>query len=143
MRVTGNYLGGSELPAVVDYAIRKKVEIPYEEAIERTKAAFKEEGFGVLTEIDVRNTLKEKIGADFRKYVILGMCNPQLAHRALLAEADIGVMLPCNVVIYEGDGGTVVAAQNPEASLDIVGNPQLSEVAEEATDRIIRALRSI
>ena len=125
------------------YSIRKKTNLTYEEAVERAKEALKAEGFGVLTEINVKNTLKEKIGEDFRRYVILGSCNPQLAHRALLAELEIGLLLPCNVIVYEDDGGAVVAAQNPEAALNLVGNPALKPVAEEARRRLERVVEAV
>jgi len=112
------------------------VPAPYAEAVEQTRAALKEQGFGVLTEIDVRKTLNEKLGEDFRPYVILGACNPPLAHKALQAELGIGLLLPCNVVVYDnGDGTSTVEAMNPEAALGIVGdNPAIAEVAREAND---------
>jgi len=131
------------MATAVQYAIRKRINLPYEEAVERVKAAFKEEGFGVLTEIDVKKTMKEKTGAEFRRYVILGTCNPQLAHRALSAEIDIGVLLPCNVVVYEDDAGSVIAAQNPIAAMEMIGNPSLTDVAAEAAERIRHAVERI
>jgi len=87
-----------------DYGITTKLNLPYAEAVERTKAALKEVGFGVLTEIDVKKTLKEKLGIDTESYVILGACNPPLAHRALSADPFVGLLLPCNVIVYEQDG---------------------------------------
>jgi uncharacterized protein (DUF302 family) len=125
------------------YSISKRISVPYEEAVEKTKAALKEEGFGVLTEIDVRKTMKEKLDVDFRKYVILGSCNPNLAHRALEAEIEIGLLLPCNVIVYEEDGGSVVAAQNPEAALGVVGNPGLEPVAREARAKLEQVIRRL
>ena len=125
------------------YSIRKSTGLSYELAVERVKEALKGEGFGVLTEINVKNTLKEKIGEDFRKYVILGSCNPRLAHRALQAELDIGLLLPCNVVVYEEDGGSVVAAQNPEAALNLVDNPELRPIAREARERLARVVEAV
>jgi uncharacterized protein (DUF302 family) len=105
----------------------------------------KEEGFGVLTTIDVKQTLKQKLDADFRKYVILGACNPTLAHRALQSETEIGLLLPCNVVVYEsGPGQSVVAAMAPLPMIGIVGdNPTLSGVAREADERLRRALTTL
>lgn len=122
------------------YGFGLKVKLPYEEAVERTKAALKEQGFGVLTEIDVRKTMKEKLDVDFRRYTILGACNPTLAHRALTAEIDIGLLLPCNVVVYEVEDGSIVEAMDPGAALGIVKNPALDRVAEEADVRLRKAL---
>src|SRR5947209_17313141 len=113
------------------YGFGLKVNLPYAEAVERTKAALKEQGFGVLTEVDVRQTMKEKRGVDFRPYVILGACNPPLAERALTAEADIGLLLPCNVVVYEEGDGSVVAAMDPQPVLGLVSNPALEPLAAE------------
>lgn len=124
-----------------------KVTVPFgqAEALERTKAALKAEGFGVLTTIDVKATLKEKLGADFRDYVILGACNPPLAHRALQADIDIGLLLPCNVVVYEiGPRQSVVAAMAPIAAIGIAGGaPGLTDVAREADARLRRVLESL
>lgn len=122
------------------YGFGVTVGLPYAEAIEATKAALKEEGFGVLTEIDVRATLKEKRGVDFRPYVILGACNPPLAERALAAELDIGLLLPCNVIVYETEGGSVVQAMDPERALDVAGNESLRPIAGEAKARLRAAM---
>ena len=126
------------------YGIQIRVDLTYDEAIEKITAALKEEGFGVLTEIDVKTTMKKKLDEDFRRYVILGACNPQLAHRALTAELEIGLLLPCNVVVYEAeDGGTVVAAMDPGIMVRVTDNPDLPAIATEARERIERALRSL
>jgi uncharacterized protein (DUF302 family) len=127
------------------YGLRVNVALDYDEAVKQTTAALKEEGFGVLTTIDVKETLKQKLDADFRKYVILGACNPALAHRALQAETEIGLLLPCNVVVYEtGQGQSVVAAMAPLPMIGIVGdNPALGDVAREADQRLRRALTSL
>ncbi|HVC19865.1 MAG TPA: DUF302 domain-containing protein [Vicinamibacterales bacterium] len=127
------------------YGFRVALPIPYEAAVDQATAALKAEGFGVLTTIDVRQTLKQKLDADFRKYVILGACNPPLAKRALDAELDVGLLLPCNVVVYEdGPGRSVVAAMAPVAALGIVGEqPALQGVAQEAEQRLRRALASL
>lgn len=125
------------------YGIRVKVGIPYEEAVERVTAALKEEGFGILTTIDVKETLKQKLDVDFRKYVILGACNPPLAYQALTAEREIGLLLPCNVIVYEEDGGAVIAAADPIAMLGIVENEALDLVAREARERLERALDAV
>ncbi len=105
-------------------------------AEERVKSALKKAGFGVLTEIDVKATLQEKIGADFRPYRILGACNPDLAHKALQAEDKIGTMLPCNVILQEVEGGVEVAAVNPVASMQAIKNPALGEIAATVRDRL-------
>ena len=127
------------------YGLRVALPIPYEQAIERVTEALKAEGFGVLTTIDVRETLNKKLGAEFRKYVILGACNPPLAKRALEAEIDVGLLLPCNVVVYEEKPGeSVVAAMAPIAALGIVGrNEALEGVAREAQQRLTRALQAL
>jgi uncharacterized protein (DUF302 family) len=118
------------------YLIRTKTAMPYDEAVARTKEALKSQGFGVLTEIDVKKTMKEKLDIDFRSYVIIGACNPPLAHAALTADVDIGALLPCNVIVYETDDGTVIAAQNPGIMLTAVNNPDLAPVAAEATEKL-------
>lgn len=127
------------------YAHRVELDVPYEKAIEQATAALKEQGFGVLTEIDIKAALKEKIGVDVDRYVILGACNPPLAHRALQSEQEIGVLLPCNVVVYETkSGGSVVAAMAPKAAMSVVGrNPELQKVADEADERIQKAMKAL
>jgi uncharacterized protein (DUF302 family) len=127
------------------YGIRVTVPLPYSAAVRRTTDALKDQGFGVLTTIDVQQTLKEKLNRSFREYVILGACNPPLADRALHAELEIGLLLPCNVIVYEaGAGSSVVAAMAPRVALDIVGdNPELSKVAFEADQRLRAALAAI
>ena len=125
------------------YGFGVKVSLPYEKAIERIRALLQEEGFGVLTEIDVKKTMKEKLGVDFRRYVILGACNPHLAHRAFEAEMDIGLLLPCNVIVYESDGGSVVSIMDPIAALEIVGNERLAPVAREARSRLDRVMEKL
>jgi uncharacterized protein (DUF302 family) len=127
------------------YGLRVSLNIPYAEAVARATEALKAQGFGVLTTIDVQQTLKAKLDRDFRKYVILGACNPPLADRALHAELEVGLLLPCNVVVYEeGPSSSVVAAMAPLAALGIVGdNASLAGVAREADDRLRRALVSI
>lgn len=117
--------------------------VSFDEARTRTVDALKAEGFGVLTEIDVKSTLKAKLDRDFRRYVILGACNPQLAHRALEAELGIGLLLPCNVCVWEEDGGSVVSIARPEAMFEIVNRPEVQPVAQEADQRLRRALQQI
>ena len=105
--------------------------------------ALKNEGFGVLTEIDVQATLKQKLDADFLKYVILGACNPSLAHQALNTELEIGLLLPCNVIVYEDDGGSVVSIVDPLSMLGVVDSPDLDPVAQEARTRLLRVMDAV
>ncbi len=129
---------------VPDIGIRAVLSVPYEQAVQRVTEALKVEGFGVLTEIDVQDTLKQKIGADFRRYVILGACNPALAHRALSADLDVGLLLPCNVVVYEEGGRSVVVAVDPLAMLGVLaGNPGVADVAREARAKLERVTASL
>lgn len=128
---------------ITDYAFRTKLDVPYEQAVEKVTAALKDEGFGVLTEIDVKATLKKKLDADFRKYVILGACNPPLAHQALNTELEIGLLLPCNVIVYEEDGGSVVSIVDPISMLGVVENPALNPVADEARSRLQRVIEAL
>lgn len=125
------------------YGIFARIDTPYERAIEKITAALKDEGFGVLTEIDVKKTLKEKIGKDFRRYVILGACNPNLASQALETELDIGLLLPCNVIVYEEGDKSVVAAMDPIVALGIVEKPDLQGIAQEARQRLTRAIQRV
>jgi uncharacterized protein (DUF302 family) len=127
------------------YGLKVSLNLPYEAAVERATAALKAQGFGVLTTIDVKQTLKVKLDRDFRKYVILGACNPPLADRALHAELEVGLLLPCNVIVYENAPDTsVVAAMAPLAALGIVGdNMRLAEVAREADGRLRAALAAL
>lgn len=127
------------------YGMSVEVPLDYDAAIARATEALRAEGFGVLTTIDVKQTLKQKLDRDFRRYVILGACNPPLADRALHAELEIGLLLPCNVIVYEtAPGSSVVAAMDPLATLGIVGeNAELGSVAREADARLRRALESL
>lgn len=126
------------------YGLFAKTAKPYEEALEATKDALKAEGFGVLTEIDVKDTMQQKLGVDFRSYTIIGACNPPLAHQALTHELDIGLLLPCNVVVYEEEGGAcTIAALDPEQMMGFTGNKALSPVAAQARERLWRALTAL
>jgi len=128
----------------VSYYLNKIVKGGYDQTLARVVEAFKKEGFGVLTEIDVRETLKKKLDVDFRKYRILGMCNPPFAYKALQAEDKIGTMLPCSVVVQETpDGRVEVAAIDPLASMQAVGNPALNAIAGEVRERLARAVASL
>ena len=124
-------------------AIRKELTISYDEALARVPEALKTEGFGVLTEIDVAATLKKKLDVDFRRYKILGACNPTLAHKALGVMLEIGVMLPCNVIVYErDDGGATVVAIDPSQTL-AAQDPRLAEIAAEVQQRLTRVIASL
>lgn len=125
------------------YALRVKTTKSFEKALTAVREALSEQGFGILTEIDVRSVLKEKLGGGFRRYMILGPCNPEMARRALAAELEVGLLLPCNVIVYEEDDGAVVAALNPEKALELTGNPDLASPAEEARARLEEALKSL
>lgn len=123
---------------------RATLAMPIDDALELTTAALKEEGFGVLTRIDVQATLKEKLGESFDPYLILGACNPALAHRALSTEPDLGLLLPCNVVLHERDGQTTVSIIDPETMLGVAsGIPELQEVATEARSKLQRVAASL
>ena len=126
------------------YYFNKTVKGTFEEVIDTVTQGLKEEGFGVLTEIDVTATLKEKLDIDFKKYRILGACNPPYAHKALQAEDKIGTMLPCNVIVQEIEEGVFeVAAVNPMASMQAVENKKLSKVAEEITDKLEKIINKL
>ena len=125
------------------YGLSIDVAAPFEAARERAIAALKSEGFGVLTEIDVKATMKQKLDVEFRKYVILGACNPPLAHQALSAETEIGLLLPCNVIVYEKDpGSSVVAAIDPNVQFGKLGRADLAAVAAEVRAKLMRALEA-
>ena len=118
-------------------------DVSFDEARARIVDALKSEGFGILTEIDVKSTLKAKLGRDFRRYVILGTCNPQLAHRALETELGIGLLLPCNVCVWEEEGGSVVSIARPDAMFELVNRQEVQPVAQEADQRLRRALEQV
>ena len=126
------------------FGIRRALRATYDEALVRVPEALKVEGFGVLTEIDVQSTLKQKIGVDFRRYKILGACNPPLAHEALQAELEVGLMLPCNVVVYEGDDGkAIVMAIDPTKTMASAGSPKLVALAEKVKEKLERVVASL
>jgi uncharacterized protein (DUF302 family) len=127
------------------YGLAVTVPLTYERAVEAVRAALATEGFGVLSEIDIRATLKKKLDAEFRPYVILGACNPPLAHQALTAERDIGLLLPCNVVVYAGDDPetSVVAALDPEAMLGLTGRADIRPLAADVKARMTRVLSAV
>ena len=127
------------------YGLSTTTPLPYEEALERTRESLAEQGFGVLTEIDVAATLRKKLNVEFRPYIILGACIPPLAHRALQAELDIGLLLPCNVVVYAAEDGShsVVAALDPVEALSLSGNDAIRPIAEEVRGRLERVLATV
>jgi uncharacterized protein (DUF302 family) len=127
-----------------DYAFATTVDAPYEETVSRVIDALKEEGFGVLTEIDVKATLKKKLNVDFRKYVILGACNPPYAHQVLQADLDVGLLLPCNVVVYETDDiKSHVSAINPISALKVIENEKLKEIAAEVSQKLKKVIQRV
>jgi uncharacterized protein (DUF302 family) len=125
------------------YGFGTNLNLPYDEAVQRVKDALKTEGFGVLTEIDVRQTMREKLGVEMEPYVILGACNPPLAYRALEQELDIGLLLPCNVVVRAEGAASRVDIADPQVMLGIVGNEQLNAVAGEARQRLQRVVAAL
>jgi uncharacterized protein (DUF302 family) len=126
-----------------DIGFSTTLTMDYEQAVQAARAALQEEGFGVLTEIDIKATVKQKLDKDFRRYVILGACNPPLAHRALEADPAVGLLLPCNVIVYEEGTGCVVAAVDPLTLLGVLDNPALREVAQEADSRLRRVIKRL
>jgi uncharacterized protein (DUF302 family) len=127
----------------VDYGFSKNINMPYEKAVEKVTEELKKEGFGVLTSIDVKETLKKKINVDFKKYIILGACNPPLAHKALESEEELGLLLPCNVIVYENNGGTKVSFFDPMIMTKIIDNEKLKTVAEEVQKKMKRVFEAV
>jgi uncharacterized protein (DUF302 family) len=129
---------------IAKLGIRRVVGLSYDAALEKLPALLKAEGFGVLTEIDVKKTLHEKLGVEFRRYKILGACNPPAAHKVLTAEPEIGLLLPCNVVVYEGaDGRTVVSAFDPMQLAEAQGRPEIQAIAEDVGARLRRVVAAL
>jgi uncharacterized protein (DUF302 family) len=127
----------------LEYGFSKKVNLPYQEAVDKVTEELRKEGFGVLTSIDVKDTLKKKINVDFKKYMILGACNPPLAHKALEEEEELGLLLPCNVIVYEKAGGTVVSFFDPMIMTQIINNDKLKAVAEEVKSKLKRVYEAV
>lgn len=125
------------------YSLKVETALAFDEAVARVRKELETEGFGVLTEIDVQATLRKKLGVEVERYLILGACNPNLAHQALELEPELGVLLPCNVVVYERDDATFVSAVDAERMLSIVGNDELMPVATEVRDRLARVVRRV
>ncbi len=129
---------------IKEYAFSTALDASYEDAVSKVTDALKEEGFGVLTEIDVKSTLKKKLGVDFRKYVILGACNPPYAHRTLQADLDVGLLLPCNVIVYETDDKKAyVSVFNPVSALEVIKSQELRKIAEEVSEKLKRVLDKV
>lgn len=126
-----------------NYGFSRTLDLPFGEAIERIKATLKDEGFGVLTEIDLKAKFKEKLDKEFGEYMILGACNPQFAFEALGKEMDLGLLLPCNATVYEHDGKTVIALIDAEKMMSVTGNPELAMFAAEVNERLRRALSRV
>lgn len=127
----------------MQYGFSKTVDLSFEQTIEKVTAELKKEGFGVLTSIDVKETLKQKINVDFKKYTILGACNPPIAHRALQEEEELGLLLPCNVIVYEKDDKTRVSIFDPMVMTWIVENDQMKSIATEVQEKLQRVLKAI
>ncbi|HMN50278.1 MAG TPA: DUF302 domain-containing protein [Ignavibacteriaceae bacterium] len=127
----------------MSYYFSKKSALGFEEAIEKVTEALKNEGFGILTEIDVKETLKKKLDVEFRPYKILGACNPPFAYKALQAEDKVGIMLPCNVIVQQKENGVEIAAVDPVASMQAIDNPKLGEIANEIRQRLQRVIDSV
>ena len=126
------------------YGIVKKTSLPYGQALSRTREALKAEGFGVITEIDVQRTVKEKLGKEFRPYIILGACNPPLAHQAISTEPEIGLLMPCNVCVWDNqDGTSTVAAIDVKALFQVVQNPGLADIAEKVHAKLARVVEKV
>jgi len=128
---------------MIHYGFTKELDIPYETVIEQVRDALKKEGFGVLTEIDVKEKMKEKLGIDMRKYIILGACNPPNAYKAILAEENIGLMLPCNVIVYEKGGKTVLSVIRPTVAMQMIDNLELQKLAEAVEEQLKKAFDAI
>ena len=127
----------------MELGIGTRLAAPFDDTVERTRKALQEQGFGVLTEIDMQATLQAKIGEDIGRYLILGACNPQLAHRAVGVNRQIGLLLPCNVVVREDGGDVVVEAMNPALMVEVTEEPELESVAAEATTRLQAAIDAL
>lgn len=125
------------------YGLAASLPVSYDETVERVKDALNSEGFGILTEIDVKKTIKEKLGTDFQRYVILGACNPPLAYSALQKEEEIGLLLPCNVVVHEQGEGSLVSILDPLVMVEVTGNQDLREEAQSAREKLQRVLQRL
>lgn len=129
--------------AAHSYGYRRELSISFDEAVKRTYEALKTEGFGVLTEIDLKEKFKEKLDVEFRRYVILGACNPAIAYESLQEEIDLGLLLPCNVIVYERDGGSVVSAIDAKSMLSVTGNSDLEKAASLINTKLVNAIDAV
>ncbi len=127
----------------MEYGFTRTVNLPFEAAVQRVTEELRNQGFGVLTTIDVKETLKQKLNVEFTRYVILGACNPPLAHRALELEMNIGLLLPCNVIVYEKEGKTVVGAFDPMMMVPLVGKAEMGSIAADVKERLEAVLANI
>ncbi|MCX5847128.1 MAG: DUF302 domain-containing protein [Deltaproteobacteria bacterium] len=127
----------------MNYGFTKELDIPYETVIEQVRDALKKEGFGILTEIDVKEKMKEKLGLDMRKYIILGACNPPNAYKAILVEENIGLMLPCNVIVYEKNSKTVLSIIRPMVAMQMIDNAELREISEVVEEKLKKVFDSV
>ena len=128
---------------MISYGFRKKIDLPFDKAVEAVTEELKKQGFGILTRIDVKEKFKEKLGIDFKNYVILGACNPPLAHKAILVEEDVGLLLPCNVIVYEGENKTVVSIIRPATAMGMIENEALKQIAVEVEEKLKQVFDSV
>jgi len=127
----------------MNYGYKRNVPLPFGEAVEKVRSELSKEGFGILTEIDVKASLKEKLGLDYENYIILGACNPPFALKALQAEKDIGLLLPCNVVVYEEGGKVFVSAIRPTVAMQVVGNPSLADLGKMVEEKLVKVVDNV
>lgn len=128
---------------MISYGFRKEIDLPFDKAVEAVTEELKKQGFGILTRIDVKEKFKEKLGIDFKNYVILGACSPSHAHKAILAEEDIGLMLPCNVLVYEKENKTILSIIKPSAGMGMIDNEALRQIAQEVETRLKQVFDSV
>jgi uncharacterized protein (DUF302 family) len=128
---------------MINYGYTKELNIPYAKAIDLVRNSLRKEGFGILTEIDVQGKMKEKLGIDMNKYIILGACNPPNVYRAILTEENIGLMLPCNVIVYEKAGRTILSFIRPTVAMQMVDNAELQKIAEEVEEKLKKAFDAV
>jgi len=128
---------------MINYGFTKDLKIPYGTVIERLKDALDKQGFGILTQIDIQKKMKEELGFDMFKYIILGTCNPPSAYQAILAEENIGLMLPCNVIVYEKDGKTVLSIVRPSVAMQMIDNVKLKKVSEEVEEKLKKVFDAV
>ena len=128
---------------MINYGFTKELDKTFEQVVNEIKEELKKEGFGVLTTIDIKEKFKEKLGIDFKKYIILGACHPASAHKAIEAEENIGLLLPCNVIVYEKGGRVVVSAIKPTVAMNMIDNPKLNEIAEDIEAKLMQVIDNL